>query len=367
MLHFSSAMVPTVTAGILWPSIGHYSTRVSPITEVEENPEIRSPNRAQDARTVQRDRLYTTTTSLPDFLLPQATTWNSNNSEISLNGDHSNVSHTHDSSSTRMNSASGTSCSIGSNSQGSRTEARNEIVLSPSTIFYPAERSKSVLPVINLSKDYNYSGSPCTDMVSTNADLEVGVVASTTRQLQTSVPEAIEDRNIGTRNRNSIIVHCHTTEHVQGVEPTVVFLDNHKIFQDSLGSNLRLCMDPTEKISRSHSITNRPNTSITRPGTSATLLLESCTNSLYEDASFDEDLSSLSDWDDLPSIESLSTTRDQQTYTASDMILDFSEVENEGVDYLSGQNNVTDSSIMYPTSIPSTLETHVDQQISVFR
>ena len=366
ILHFSSSMVPTVTAGILWPSIGHYSTRVSPITEVEENPEIRSPNRAQDARTVQRDRLYTTTTSLPDFLLPQATTWSSNNSEISLNGDHSNISHFHDSSSKRMNSASGTSCSIGSNSQDSRTEARNEIVLSPSTIFYPPARPKSVLPVINLSKDYNYSRSPCTDMVSTNADLEVGVVASTTQLLQTSFPEAIENSDIGTRNRNSIIVHCHTTEHVRGVEPTVVFLDNHEVFQDSLGSNLRLCMDPTEKVSRSHSITTRPHTSITRPGTSATLLLESCTNSLYEDASFDDDLSSLSDWDDLPSIESLSTTRDQQSYTASDMVLDFSEVENEEVDYLSGHNNLTASSIMYPTYIPSTLEAHDDQEIRVF-
>ena len=363
ILHFSSAMVPTVTAGILWPSIGHYSTRVSPITEVEETPEIRSPNRAQDTRNVQRDRLYTTTTSLPDFLLPQATTWSSNNSEISLNVDHSNVSHTHDSSSKRMNSASGTSCSIGSSSQSSRTEARNEIVLSPSTIFYPAERPKSVLPVINFSQYYNHSRSPCTDIVSTNADLEVGVAAPPTRQLRTSVPEAIEDRNTGTRNRDSIIVPHHTTEHIQGVEPTVVFLDNHEIFQDSLGSNFRLCMDPTERVSRSHSITTRPHT---RPSTSATLLLESCTNSLYEDASFDDDLSSLSDWDDLPSIESLSTSRDQQTYTVSDMVLDFSEVENEEVDYLSGHNNLTASSIMYPTYIPSTLEAHDDQEIRVF-
>ena len=366
ILHFSSAMVPTVTAGILWPSIGHYSTRVSPITEVEETPEIRSPRRSQDARILQRDRLYPTTTSLPDFLLPQATTCSSNNSQISLNNDHSDVSYTRDSSSKRMKSGSGNSCSRGSNSLGSRNESTHEIVLSPSTIFYPAERPKSVLPVINFSQYYNHSRSPCTDIVSTNADLEVGVAAPPTRQLRTSVPEAIEDRNTGTRNRDSIIVPHHTTEHIQGVEPTVVFLDNHEIFQDSLGSNFRLCMDPTERVSRSHSTTTRPHTSITRPSTSATLLLESCTNSLYEDASFDDDLSSLSDWDDLPSIESLSTSRDQQTYTVSDMVLDFSEVENEEVDYLSGHNNLTASSIMYPTYIPSTLEAHDDQEIRVF-
>ena len=192
-------------------------------------------------------------------------------------------------------------------------------------------------------------------------------MAPTTRQLQTSVPQAIEDRNIGARNRDSIIDPYHTTEHIQGVEPSVVFLDNHEIFQDSLGSNFRLCMDPTERVSRSHSITTRPHTSITRPSTSATLLLESCTNSLYEDASFDDDLSSLSDWDDLPSIESLSTTRDQQTYTASDMVLDFSEVENERVDYLSGHNNLAASSIMDPTSMPRSLEAHDDQKIGLFR
>ena len=366
-MNFSSAMVPTVTAGILWPSIGHYSTRVSPITEVEETPEIRSPHRSQDARILQRDRLYTTTTSLPDFLLPQAATISSNNSEISLNNDHSDVSHTRDSSSKRMNSVSGNSCSRRSNGLGSGNDSRNEIVLSPSTIFYPAERPKSVLPVVNLSQYYNHSRSPCTDIVSTNADLEVGTVAPFTRQLQTSVPEAIEDRNIGTRNRDSIIVPYHTTEHIQGVEPSVVFLDNHEIFQESLGSNYRLCMDPTERVSRSHSITTRPHTSITRPSTSATLLLESCTNSLYEDASFDDDLSSLSDWDDLPSIESLSTTRDQQTYTASDMVLDFSEVENERVDYLSGHNNLAASSIMDPTSMPRSLEAHDDQKIGLFR
>ena len=360
-------MVPTVAAGILWPSIGHYSTRVSPITEVEETPEIRSPRRSQDARILQRDRLYPTTSSLPDFLLPQATTCSSNNSEISLDNDHSDVSHTCDSSSKRMNSGSGNLYSSGSNSLGSGNESRNEIVLSPSTIFYPAERPKSVLPVINLSKDFNYSRRPCTDTVPTNADLEDGVVAPPSRQLETSVADTMKDGNIGTRNRDYMIVPYHTTEHSQGVEPTVVFLDNHEIFQDSLASNFRLCMDPTERVYRSHSTTTRPHTSITRPSTSATLFLESCTNSLYEDASFDDDLSSLSDWDDLPSVESLSTARDQQTYTASDTVLYFSEVENERVDYLSGHNNLIASSIVDPTSIPSTLAAHDEHRMSLFK
>ena len=122
---------------------------------------------------------------------------------------------------------------------------------------------------------------------------------------------------------NVVAISIPNQEHERHGSSAVVFTENE--------NPARYNPDGFGVTSRSHSNITRPRTSVTRPGTAATLFLESCSVSLYSEASFDENLSSgLSDWDDLPSIESMGSPNNQNVYEGSDLVLQNLEVCNIG-------------------------------------
>lgn len=203
-------------------------------------------------------------------------------------------------------------------STGIRNETRAELILAPSFSRSPIDRPCTVLPILtyrnetrpsreassNTSSTFPYHQQMDTDSISTH------VVAE--HVIDTSV-------HISCNLNQEVAYNGEINEHD---DATVVITD-----QENLHSRQ---FEGLPLQSRSNSILNRPRTSVTRPGTAATLFLESCSTSLYSQASFDDDSSSiLSDWDDLPSIESLDSQTNQEACTESDIILENLEVGND--------------------------------------
>ena len=142
---------------------------------------------------------------------------------------------------------------------------------------------------------------------------------------QRSLFQNIIDESSKKDRRNTNVANQFLRKEKEHTEPIAIY--------NGEGSQSHFHIDGSGITSRSQPIMTRPRTSIARPNTAATIFLESCSSSLYSDASFDEDLSSsLSDWDDndLPSIESLVSSRSEDSHSESDMILESLEVNNVG-------------------------------------
>ena len=198
-----------------------------------------------------------------------------------------------------------------------RNETRAELILAPSFSRSPINRPSTVLPILTYRNETRVNRerySSTTSSFPTNHQSSSD--CSTTQELTN---HAIESSGHMTYNLDQ---QSHPN---QGIDEA----DNTSMDFAEEDNPRRRTFDELVGHSRSNSILNRPRTSVTRPGTTATLFLESCSTSLYSEASFDDDSSSiLSDWDDLPSIESLGSQTNQQACTESDLILENLEVGN---------------------------------------
>ena len=213
-------------------------------------------------------------------------------------------------------------------STGIRNETRAELILAPSFSRSPIDRPCTVLPILTYRNEIRPRREASSNTFSTFPHhQQIDTDSSSTHVVTDHVIDT--SGQVSYNLNQEVVYNGEINEHD---DARVVITD-----QENLHSRQ---FEGLQLQSRSNSILNRPRTSVTRPGTAATLFLESCSTSLYSQASFDDESSSiLSDWDDLPSIESLDSQTNQEACTESDIILENLEVGNDEADNKSNSSN----------------------------
>ena len=303
----------------LWPSIGHYSSRISPIVEVEEHPTTTVASSTQTIATISHGgELIPSPVSPP--LYQETVIWNTGLENVPIQQDDEFIQFNYENQIQplqKINSGGNQRNKRRHDHTRIRNETRAELILAPSLSRSPINRPSTVLPILTYRNETRVNREQYTSTtLSFPTNLHSNSDNGTTQEL---TDHAIESSGHMTYNLDQQISPNQVTNEADNTSLDFAEEDNPR----------RRTFDELVGHSRSNSILNRPRTSVTRPGTTATLFLESCSTSLYSEASFDDDSSSiLSDWDDLPSIESLGSQTNQQACTESDLILENLDVGN---------------------------------------
>lgn len=331
----------------LWPSIGHYSSRISPIAEVEEHVITSVAHSTQTAATISHGgQIIPTSVSPPVY--QESVVWNTGLESLPIQDDGSIelLPENHFPASQRINLRWKQRNKRRRDNYGVRNETRAELILSPSFSRSPIDRPSTVLPILTFLNETRFdrernvtSSFPPEQQMETDSGT-IQDVTGHVNEASSEVPYTISHESSCNRDDD------------EPDDPSVVYADPQnpqRVYFDGLGGQ-----------SRSNSILTRPRTSVTRPGTAATLFLESCSTSLYSEASFDDDSSSiLSDWDDLPSIESLGSQTNQQACAESDLILENFDVGN--VEDENHQSSVESSHSSNVTSAKQSIQYAIDE------
>lgn len=296
----------------LWPSIGHYSSRVSPSPDLRENDTAMGSRSNQTAISFHVDQV------LPNLRLPgpenSPMLVGTNTSQRACPVGLVNPRPPLHITSRELNVPT----PVRQRHFGRRRSLADGIILSPSVYDY-TRYGNVLLPAATITNELHVpSKRRVSDPRSTSGHSSVGIYMSQSSAQPSILRDVQDEEAFGDKLHDDVPNYYYRTASLPAL------YNKFEPYNDV----------PARWTPHSPNEAARPRTSLTRPNTCATLLLESCSSSLYGDESFEQSLSStLSDWkDDLPSIETIASPRRENSVSTAN-------IETGSLEYNIGESN----------------------------